>query len=250
MLFPAADLASHLPSGLGPVQVVASTGSTNADLAAAAREGAAPGAVRVAFHQSAGRGRFTRRWEAPPGSSLAMSVLVRPVLPVTSWGWLSLLTGLAVADGIRAATGLAPDLKWPNDVLLDGRKVCGILAERATPDLVVIGMGVNLTLTADELPVPTATSLSLAGSTASALAVAAGVLGALAAHLAEQTDLDALKRAYDRRCATIGRRVRVVESEASSVEGLAMGVDAEGRLLVQVGDRVVPFAAGDVWHLR
>ncbi len=111
------------------VDVVASTGSTNADLARQSREGAPAGRVLVSGHQSAGRGRLARRWEAPPDTSVACSVLVAPRRPMPEWGWLPLLVGMAVADGVRAATGLDARLKWPNDVLVNERKLCGILCE-------------------------------------------------------------------------------------------------------------------------
>ena len=158
------------------VRAVASTGSTNADLAAEARAGAPSGTVLIADHQSTGRGRFTRRWEASPGASVAVSVLLRAGdVPVARWPWLPLVTGVAVADGLRAAAGIEAAVKWPNDVLIDDRKVCGILAERVD-DAAVIGMGINTTLTEDELPVATATSLALAGSQASTTEVVLGVL--------------------------------------------------------------------------
>ena len=128
------------------VRSIASTGSTNADLAAAATAGAASGAVLVADHQSAGRGRFDRRWEAPPGSSVAVSVLLRPAeVPLQRWLWLPLITGVAVAEGLRSAAGVDATVKWPNDVLIEGRKVCGILSERVD-DAAVIGMGINTCL--------------------------------------------------------------------------------------------------------
>ncbi len=178
------------------IEVVPSTGSTNADLAARARAGGASGQVLIALHQASGRGRFDRVWEAPPGRSLAISVLIRPDLPAVKWPWLPLVTGVAVAEALLQAAGVAAEVKWPNDVVIEGRKVCGILAERvaapagagpgdagwgaeapsghgpARDDEVarpaaVIGMGINTLLTADQLPVPTATSLLLAGSSAS-----------------------------------------------------------------------------------
>ena len=103
----------------------------------------------MADHQTAGRGRLGRTWTAPPGTGIAMSVLLRPEAPLERWTWLPLLAGLAVSDGIRQETDLPADLKWPNDVLLLGRKVCGVLAERVeTPagPAVVIGMGINVHL--------------------------------------------------------------------------------------------------------
>ena len=136
------------------VSVVAETGSTNADLVAAARAGAAEGAVLVAERQHAGRGRLGRSWITEPGAALTFSVLLRPVaVPAAARSWLPLLTGVAVAAGIRAQTGLDVSLKWPNDVVAaggDGQaglgKLAGILAELAG-DAVVVGVGLNVAAT-------------------------------------------------------------------------------------------------------
>ena len=238
------------------VSTVATTGSTNADLAAAARAGAESGRVLVSDHQSTGRGRFTRVWEAPPGTSLAFSALLRPPsdVPASRWLWLPLLTGLAVADGIRAATGVRADVKWPNDVLIDGRKVCGILAERVDGDsdaaAAIIGMGVNTTLTAEQLPVPTATSLALAGVEVNPGEVAAAILEALGEWYLRWLGGSDLRVDYAARCSSVGRTVRVLLSEHESVVGEATGVDVNGCLLVQVDGTQRAFAAGDVSHLR
>ncbi|MCC6498231.1 MAG: biotin--[acetyl-CoA-carboxylase] ligase [Propionibacteriaceae bacterium] len=237
------------------VSTVASTGSTNADLAAAARGGADSGQVLVSDHQSAGRGRFARVWEAPPGTSLAISVLLRPpaAVPPVRWLWLPLLAGLAVADGIGAATGVGAELKWPNDVLIQGRKVCGILSERVDSGAgpaVIIGMGINTTLSSDQLPVPTATSLALAGAGVEPAEVAAAVLEALAGWYLRWLGGHDLRPDYAARCSSVGRSVRVQLSATESVQGEATGVDTDGCLLVEVDGRVRAFAAGDVAHLR
>jgi BirA family biotin operon repressor/biotin-[acetyl-CoA-carboxylase] ligase len=237
------------------VSTVATTGSTNADLAAAARAGAGSGQVLVSDHQSTGRGRFTRVWEAPPGTSLAISALLRPPsdVPASRWLWLPLLTGLAVADGIRAATGVRADVKWPNDVLIDGRKVCGILAERVDGEAgaaAIIGMGVNTTLAADQLPVPTATSLELAGAEVHPGEVAAAILEALGEWYLRWLGGSDLRVDYAARCSSVGRTVRVLLSATESVTGEATGVDANGCLLVEVDGLQRAFAAGDVSHLR
>ncbi|MFT4296883.1 MAG: biotin--[acetyl-CoA-carboxylase] ligase [Micropruina sp.] len=229
---------------------VPTTGSTNADLAAAARAGAASGTVLVADHQSAGRGRFDRRWEAPPGASVAVSVLLRPGgVSAARWLWLPLITGIAVAEGLAAVAGVDAEIKWPNDVLVGGRKVCGILAERVD-DGAVIGMGINTALGADQLPVPTATSLRLAGSDASATAVVIGVLTALEAAYRRWSQPEDLRDWYGSRCSTVGREVRVLQPAGGYVEGRAAGVDAGGRLLVWTASGERAFAAGDVLHLR
>lgn len=244
------------PGGVwSQVGSVASTGSTNADLAAAARAGAASGTVRVSDHQSAGRGRFSRVWEAPQGTSLAISVLLRPPaeIPSRRWLWLPLLTGLAVAEGVRSAAGVPTELKWPNDVLAGGRKLCGILAERvdgAHGAAAIIGMGINTTLSAGQLPVPTATSLALEGADVAPTEVVAGVLEALGGWYARWLAADDLRSEYAARCTSVGRLVRVQLSAEESVEGDAIGVDADGCLQVRVGGRERAFAAGDVIHLR
>ena len=203
------------------VDVVASTGSTNADLARQSREGAPAGRVLVSGHQSAGRGRLARRWEAPPDTSVACSVLVAPRRPMPEWGWLPLLLGMAVADGVRAATGLGARLKWANDVLVNERKLCGILCE-SVGDLdhprAVLGFGLNVALRADQLPVPTATSTRLEGSDAGATTIVGEVV------------------------------VRVAAGEP--VRGRAVGVDAGGGIVVDDGTTVRTFVAGDVEHLR
>lgn len=229
---------------------VPSTASTNADVAAAARAGAPSGTVLVADHQSAGRGRFDRKWEAPPGAAVAVSVLLRPDgASAARWLWLPLITGVAVADGLRAVAGVEAEVKWPNDVLVGGRKVCGILSERVD-DAAVIGMGINTALTDDQLPVPTATSLRLAGSDASPTEVVIGVLTALEEAYRRWASAEDLRDWYGRRCATVGREVRVLQPVGGHIEGRAAGVDAGGRLLVWTASGERAFAAGDVLHLR
>lgn len=189
---------------------------------------------------------------------MAASVLLRPQRPPLDWGWLSLLVGLSVADGIsRLGGGNRVSLKWPNDVLIDGRKVSGILSERVTTDqgdAAVCGWGINVSMAPAELPVPQATSLLLAGLPTDKSVLLAGILSRLAG-LAERWDAgEDLRAEYAAGCATIGRRVRVHLDEqapdGSSVTGEAIGVGPNGELLVDLGDRVEAFAAGDVVHLR
>jgi len=236
----------------GPVRVVAETDSTNADAAALARGGAGHGLVVITPYQRSGRGRFERVWSTPPDTCVAMSALVRPRVPLARWGWLSLLVGLAAVEGVAAASGVAATLKWPNDVLVGERKLCGILSEAvATPTglAAVLGIGINVALTADQLAVPTATSLRLEGSDAAADAVAAAVLVALDRWYARWDAGASLVADYRERCGTLGRRVRV-EVPGGAVEGLAEDVDEEGGLVVRTDAGVRTFAAGDVVHLR
>ncbi|MET9445357.1 biotin--[acetyl-CoA-carboxylase] ligase [Streptomyces sp. NPDC006610] len=246
------------------VQVVARTGSTNSDLVARAAEGrAGEGAVLVAEEQTSGRGRLDRQWTAPARSGLFFSVLLRPAgIPVARWGWLPLLTGVAVATALSRAAGVDTSLKWPNDLLVtvggEERKAGGILAERSGEDAVVIGVGLNVTLRADELPVPTAGSLALAG--------AAGtdrdpLLRAMLRSLEEwygrwrAADGDpaacGLQETYAAGCATLGRVVRAELPGDRSVVGEAVAVDGDGRLVLATGQGVrEPVGAGDIVHLR
>lgn len=237
------------------------TGSTNADLAAAAA--AAPAdwpawSVLATDTQTAGRGRLGRAWTAPPGTSLAISVLLKPRIPADRYGWLSLLAGTAMATALRAA-GVPASVKWPNDVLIGGRKVCGLLAE-ALPDGsgAVLGAGLNHRLAADELPVPTATSLAIEGGPTDPDALIAGwlerlrsLVGALEAAGGDPV-ASGLHAAVTGTCETIGRRVRVSLPDGSAVVGTATGIDADGRIEV-AADRIggtTAIATGDVEHLR
>ena len=223
------------------VEVLESTGSTNAVVAARARAGEAHGLAVVAEEQTEGRGRLDRTWVSPPRAGLTFSVLVRPDLPPDRVGWVPLLAGLAVAMAVREQADLAAVLKWPNDVLVDGRKVAGLLAE-AVDGAVVVGIGLNVTTREDELPYAGAGSLQLAGATTTdrdtllkaVLRNLAGVLG------------DRAYPAYRAMCTTVGREVRVELPGGRSVTGAAEEVDDHGRLVVDG----TPYAAGDVVHLR
>jgi BirA family biotin operon repressor/biotin-[acetyl-CoA-carboxylase] ligase len=240
-------------TGLGPITVVAETGSTNADLLQAVAAGtAAPGTVLIAEHQNAGRGRFTRTWLDIPGSNIAMSVLLKPGRPMTQWGWLSLLCGMAVAEAIRslaADQAVAVELKWPNDVLIDGRKVCGIIADGSGP-YAVIGIGVNVGQCAEELPLPTAISLALAGLPTDKSVIAAHILASLSRYFLRWQATGEVRAEYVALSSTIGRDVRVILSDVETAEGKAVGIDTDGSLLVVVDGVVTSFAAGDVVHLR
>ncbi|HKD89755.1 MAG TPA: biotin--[acetyl-CoA-carboxylase] ligase [Streptosporangiaceae bacterium] len=249
------------------IQVVDQTGSTNADLLAAARSGAAAGTVLVAEEQTAGRGRLDRSWQSQPGASLTFSVLLRPSgVPAGSLGWLPLLTGVAMVSALRAQTGLEISLKWPNDVLAGpaggaaagGGKLAGILAEQ-TGEAVVVGIGLNVSATESELPAGPATSLLLAGA---ADPDRQAILIALLTELERwylrwsggprpgDAEACGLRASYLRWCATIGRDVRVEVPGAKALTGRASDVDGGGRLLVTADDGVHAISAGDVVHVR
>ena len=226
------------------LEVLASTGSTNAVVAERARAGEPAGLVVVAESQTAGRGRLDRSWTSPPRAGLTLSALVRPDLPAGQWPWLPLLTGLAVATAVREQAGLAAVLKWPNDVLVEGRKLCGVLVEVPQPGAAVLGVGLNVTTRQDELPHDGATSLALAGATTTDRGtLLRAVLRAVTVALA---DAPAARAAYRELCATTGQPVRVELPGGRRVEGTAEAVDDDGRLVVDG----TAYGAGDVVHLR
>ncbi|MEW2076042.1 biotin--[acetyl-CoA-carboxylase] ligase [Streptomyces sp. NPDC012403] len=246
------------------LDVVQRTGSTNSDLVARAAEGPLEeGVVLVAEEQTAARGRLDRRWTAPARSGLFFSVLLRPAeVPVARWGWLPLLTGVAVATGLSRAAGVDTALKWPNDLLVtvggEERKAGGILAERAGDDGVVIGVGINVSLRADELPVPTAGSLVLAGAVSTDRdPLLRGVLRSLEDWYGRwraaggDPGPSGLQETYAAGCATLGRVVRAELPGDRELVGEAVAVDGDGRLVLATGEGVQePVGAGDIVHLR
>jgi BirA family transcriptional regulator, biotin operon repressor / biotin---[acetyl-CoA-carboxylase] ligase len=251
---------SHAVGDRWRVDVVDESGSTNADLAERARAGEPVGAVLVAEHQTAGRGRLDRTWVTPARSALTLSVLISPDgVPLARWPWLPLLTGVAVADAVRRATGVAPMLKWPNDVLVKGAKLAGILVElvdRPGGGAAVIGIGINVSTTRAELPTDVATSLSLeTGGEVDRAALLAELMSSLGDRLdgwhAVQGDPAAGLRAdYLGLCDTIGRQVRVELPTGDSVTGRAVDLDADGRLVVMTTSGPASLGAGDVVHVR
>lgn len=249
------DLLGSLAPGAVPwsIEVLDESPSTNAEVAARARAGAGEGLVVVAEHQTAGRGRLDRTWVTPSRSSLTFSVLLEPVAEPARWPWLPLLAGVAVHD----AVGHGARLKWPNDVLLGDDKLAGILVELVeTPrgPAAVVGIGLNVSTTADELPVPTATSLAVAGHDVDRTTLLAGILDGLGRGYVSwsrsQPGDELLRTAYLRRCSTIGQLVRVDLPSGESLSGTAVDIDHAGRLVVRSGGETSIVGAGDVVHVR
>lgn len=214
-----------------------------------------PDTVVVADHQTAGRGRLDRTWETPAGSALTFTAVVDPGLADADWPLLPLAVALAVADGVREASGLPVAVKWPNDLLVDDGKVAGILLERVTGSdgrpLALIGIGINVGLRVEDLPVPTATSLAIAGSAVDRTAVFAAVLPALATLLdALRAEPGAVLERYRSECDTVGRQVTVHLPGGETFTGAATGLDRSGRLLVADGGGERAVGAGDVVHVR
>lgn len=244
------------------IDVVDETGSTNADLLARAADGEdIDGVALLAEHQSSGRGRHGRSWATPQRSQIALSVGVNAAgLSPDAWGWLPLLTGVAVVDAVEAVCGVQARLKWPNDVLVarggrDG-KLAGILAEVAAPDpVIVVGLGLNVSLTEAEIPVETATSLTMLEQTdVDRTELAADILTRLADRIdrwraAGGAD-DQLVADYRALSSTLGSRVRAALPGDRELIGVATDIDALGRLLVDDGTAVTTVAAGDITQLR
>ena len=261
----------------GPVRHVAETGSTNADLVAGAAVASGgsvvmpDGSVLVADHQTAGRGRLDRRWDAPPAANLLFSVLLRPTWDPDRHPLVTTTLAVATVDAL-GTHGVQAAVKWPNDVLLVGGtasgKVAGILAELvaggpavggsggtfgAGSVAIVVGMGVNVGWPAlsDDAP-PGATSLAAAGHRVDRAELLESVLARFEARL---TDLEApdgperLRRAHLERSATVGGEVRV-DMPDGPITGTAVDLALDGSLLVDSGDGPVAFRAGDVVHLR
>jgi BirA family transcriptional regulator, biotin operon repressor / biotin---[acetyl-CoA-carboxylase] ligase len=250
------------PSGpLARLSVVPETDSTNSDALAAIRSGARVPhfSAFVADFQRAGRGRSGRTWETPAGTSLTMSIVLRPEVARTAFVWVPMLAGLAVVRAL-AGLGLRARLKWPNDVVLDSgdgedvpgwgtdRKVAGILCE-VELDAVVVGIGVNVSQLASELPVPHATSLQVAGATSLARGALMGriVRELDAILLAWQRDPAMAHDLVARACATVGESIIVEIPGAAPLSGTAVGLSADGGLELRLEDgQIRTVLAGDV----
>jgi BirA family transcriptional regulator, biotin operon repressor / biotin---[acetyl-CoA-carboxylase] ligase len=247
---PRPSLESDRLAPLG-VEVVPEAGSTNALVADRARAGAAEGLVVVTEHQTAGRGRLDRTWQTPARAALTFSLLLRPTRPAPEWPWLPLLAGVAVVAAL-CDHDVPARLKWPNDVLLDERKTAGILAERietAAGAAAVVGIGLNVTTTADELPPGNATSIRLAtGAAPDRTALLESLVARLRAGYAAWSagGTGSVRPTYLELCSTLGREVRVALPSGGELSGPATDVDPAGRLVVAG----TPVAAGDVVHVR
>jgi BirA family biotin operon repressor/biotin-[acetyl-CoA-carboxylase] ligase len=251
------------------LEVADSLTSSNDVLADRARSGlAAHGAVLIAEEQTRGRGRRGREWKAPRYSSVMVSIVVRPQVEETQWAWIPLLTALAVTDAVAKA-GVTASIKWPNDVMVGASKLGGILGEVVTlPEgsAAVVGWGVNVDQSADELPASGATSLLLSRGSLDRAALVVNCLRAwegwfqlwrrevspggtpLADH--GEPRLSSVAQEFRRRCSTLGRKVQVSNPDGSTLSGTAIDLDAHGHLLLDVDGRTLTVAAADVVHLR
>ncbi|WP_168583387.1 biotin--[acetyl-CoA-carboxylase] ligase [Gephyromycinifex aptenodytis] len=268
----APPLLDSLVTPNGPwrsLRVLGVVGSTNAEAALQPR----PWEIVTAQGQESGRGRHARVWVSPAGTSVSMSMTVPCPPRPQDWGWLPLLAGLAVHDGLSAVVEQAGGdtevgLKWPNDVLIRGGsqpewgKVCGILCEMQPEALVVVGIGINVAVPRADLPVPTATSLHLAGldplQIGQGMGAREGVIVAVARAFAQLHQawsqggpaLEAVRRRYRLACLTIGAEVDLHTPGEVIVTGTVTDIDEDGRLLIAGAEGIQAYAAGDVVHVR
>jgi len=241
------------------------TGSTNSDLltfAVSKPEIWTDFSVLVTDNQNAGRGRLDRQWVTQPGAGLAVSVLLKPTgFGMKSFGWLPLLAGLAMRNAVASLIEDAPvSIKWPNDVLVAGEKISGLLAEVLPGGAgVVVGAGLNLKQGKDELPIENATSLALHGVANFELDdVLVRYLASFKRIYEEfgdakgDADTSGLRQAVQDASSTIGSSVKVLLPDGSDFSGKAVGLDNTGRLLVAMSDpiEIRAVAAGDIQHLR
>lgn len=252
------------------MEVLPAVGSTNTVLLARAKEGEQEGTVLVTEHQTAGRGRLGRGFETPKGSALTFSLLLRPQVAPERLGWLSALMGVAAVGAVRRTTGVRAALKWPNDLIVpadlraepseaDG-KLAGILAEAdlaADAPAVVIGMGLNVSQSRVELPVPTAVSLMGEGATDLDRGT---ILGTFLGEFEElykawtavggDAEASGLAPLYRELCTTVGRRVTVHLPGAEPLKAAATGIDDQARLVVTTAAGERALSVGDVVHVR
>lgn|GEM_PF-89370 len=247
------DLVSSERRMVGRVlHVLRSVDSTNRLARQMGLEGSPAGTAVIAEQQTAGRGRHGRDFLSPPGG-VYVSVLLRPTLPPAQSGRLTLLAAVAACESIESLGGLSPAIKWPNDILLPGGKVCGILLEMVARedcvDFVVLGVGVNVRAAP---PGVGATSLWAEGARVSRADVARSLLSRIDADYAalEAGRWPELLGAWRRRSATLDRLVTIRSLGGESISGRAVDVTSEGALLVDTGDIVRTVYAGDVTHLR
>ena len=230
-----------------------SVGSTNEVLKKLAAQGAPDGTLVIADEQTAGKGRLSRKWLAPPGASLLMSLLFRPDLAPSQAQRLTMTCSLAISDAIEGITGLPVGLKWPNDIFIRGKKVGGILTESGTTggrlDYVVVGMGLNVNLAVSTLPElrGTATSLSQElGREVSRLELLWRILEGIEARYGSLRSGESPHEEWVARLINLGRQVQVTTSQGVLV-GWAEGVDADGALILRTSDgQRERILAGDV----
>jgi BirA family transcriptional regulator, biotin operon repressor / biotin---[acetyl-CoA-carboxylase] ligase len=261
-------LREQLVAPNGPyaaLDVVDTTGSTNADLTAAASEGAEDQTVLIAEEQTAGRGRRSRTWVSPAGTGVYLSVLIRPAtVPVAKLGTLAMVAGLALIHAARETAGVEATLKWPNDLLIgtDEKKAAGVLSEVVEGTAAVVGVGLNITALPDDVEagpggLPAGSFADAGAKTHDRTAIAASFLRAFAEfETLWRRDSGDLARSgvlagYREACGTLGRKVRAELPDGATLTGEAVDIDEDGRLLLRLDDGTdSTLSAADVVHLR
>jgi BirA family biotin operon repressor/biotin-[acetyl-CoA-carboxylase] ligase len=230
------------------VSVVDLTASTQSDLAELVNASVAKsGEVIAAEFQSNGRGRLDRTFEAPPQSALLFSFYIAPQRARSDWSFISFLAALAMREVITENLAENITLKWPNDILMGDKKVAGLLAQQIG-DGVIVGIGLNVAMGADELPVPTATSLALAGSNnLDRNLLLSAFLNRFEIIFKEWDSGSDFLEKYRQVSSTLGRQVRVEVLGRDSIEAKAVSITAQGALILSEGTEV---NVGDVVHLR
>lgn len=248
---------------LPPVEIVgreircfAELDSTNLYVKRIAGDGAADGTVVIADCQTAGRGRMERRFQSPKGKGLYLTALLRPQLPPERLLPVTALAGVAVCDAVEQVCGVRPGLKWPNDPVLDGRKICGILVEMGTDStgglFLAAGIGINVRQTAEEFGpelAGVAGSLAMAGRAVSRTALAAALIGALDRQYAAlcRGDLSKALELYRRSCVNLGKQVQLIRPDGSREQAEAVDVDQAFGLTVRYPDgRMETVRSGEV----
>jgi BirA family biotin operon repressor/biotin-[acetyl-CoA-carboxylase] ligase len=240
------SLINSLVTQYWRVSVVDVTASTQTDLATLVRSGKAKaGDVIAANYQSAGRGRLSRTFEAPKNSALLFSFYIQPLRKKEDWGWIALIAGASVAqvlDKVKAS------VKWPNDVLVNERKISGLIAE-IVGDGVVIGIGINVGMSLEELPVPTATSLAIEGvRDTDRNEILANVLAQFETNFTRWDEGDdSIAQIYASLSSPLGTKVQIHDPNDEIEKGLAVAISPRGELILDSGSHV---QAGDVVHLR
>ena len=240
------SLINSLVTQYWRVSVVDVTASTQTDLAALARSGKAkPGDVIAANYQSAGRGRLSRTFEAPKNSALLFSFYIEPKREKEDWGWIALIAGASVA---QALDEVKASVKWPNDILVNEKKISGLIAEIVGGG-VVIGIGINVGMSSEELPVLTATSLAIEGvSDTNRNQILAKVLSQFESNFSTWDEGDnSIAQIYTSLSSTLGTKVQIHYPNEKIEKGIAVAISPRGELILDTGSHV---QAGDVVHLR
>lgn len=254
---PYAAIANHEPGRIGcSIHYFEEVGSTQEIARELAAKGAAQGTAVIAETQTAGRGRMGRGWHSPPGVNLYTTIILRPSSALCEVPRLSLVAGVAVAEAIETAAPVIVQLKWPNDIWIKGRKAGGIIAEAVTDSRqnltsVLLGIGLNLNLAADDMPEeirPRATSVLIAsGRKCDRVAVANALFLRLNTRYMEieTRGFATIRPLWERYSALTGKRVTVIEQSARET-GVVRGIDSDGALLLDTAAGVRRVVAGDV----